>query len=257
MKWRYVSFFILMILVILLLGSFFAVKYHGAVKEYEKEVLEYQDLLRTLQSETTILQQENVQLNDRMAVLQEENEAARIELENLKQDWQGLNTDLKKLYLIPPESDFLENIQKKKYMTASNVPIRKVPSDNSAFNGINTLSYDMVDIVYAASTVVSPVDEEVQAGIWILVQFHSSEPEDTLGWVKWCELIEYTDENKHLLHSPVKVSKEAIDLDTGEPVSPLFYSLGKVRLEEEHAIISIEGGLNCRIEKKYVIYPEP
>ena len=254
MKWRYVSF---SVLIILFFGSYFAVKYHAAIKGYEKEILEYQDLLQNFQSEMTILQSEKGRLDDQIVVLQEEKEAVRRELESLTQDWEGLNTDLRMLYLMPPESGFLKNIQDKKYMTGPNVPIRKAPSDNSAFNGINTLSYDMVDIIYAANTIVSSAEEEVEEGIWILVQFHSSEPEDTLGWVRWKELIEYTDENKHLLHSPVKVSKEAIDLDTGKPVDPLFYSLGKVRLEEDYATIHIEGGLSCRIEKKYVIYPEP
>ena len=213
-------------------------QYYQKVKSYEQNISQQQNVISEQINELSELKDEIVALEEQGDLLQS--------LEELHIGWMN--------------AEFLQELSQKKYMTNENVCVRKAPSDHSAFQSYNVLSYDLVDVIYAVNTthMLSPTREEVENGIWVLVHFLSSEPEDTVGWVKWNELIEYTNDTMHMLRSPVKVSEDAIDLETGKPISSIFYDGSIRRYEGDYAVISSEvGGRSCKVDKKYLIYPDP
>lgn len=226
---------------------FILISFAGCSSEADSDLKANEEIVQSYESQLEANEEIIDSLQQQVADLQSENQVVSQELNDLK-------AELEALRLSPLGLDFMEDMNSRKYMTASDVVIRKAPMDSEEVKTGTNLSYIMVNTVYA---IYAMGDEPLEDRTWILVQYASSEPEDTVGWVKWKELIEYTEENMHLLASPIYVSEEAIDLYTGETVDPLFCSGGWVEFEDDYAIVSVVGGKFCKVDKKYLIYPTP
>lgn len=197
-----------------------------------------------LRTKTEKLQAENQKLQTEIRKLQTENQ----ELTEMLQDLQGA---LKQIAMQPEGSDGQE-ILTKQYMASECTEVFKVPAELEELKNRN-LSYIMV---YPCAIVT---DGKPYPGFerWVLVTWRDyAESLDTIGWVKLEDLVEYTEETRKLLKSPLYVAEEAIDLDTGEKVDGLFTQGAWVNLYDDYAEICVEGGMSCRVDKKYIRYPE-
>lgn len=213
--------------------------YENQMKEYELSVQDAQAQLEKLQSEN----QE----------LQEENGSILAELESQTLEWQELKNEIGHSYMGASEDQFLKEVYAGKYMTAENVPVRRMPSDNEMFYSPNELSYYMVTPVAA---VVNYVDDEVTH--WVFVKFLTiGEAVDNQGWVKFSELIEYTEDTKSLLKGPFVLSEDAVDIRTGNPVD-MYLRGSEVNAEFKEGYVNVmtDGGISANVDEKYLIYPE-
>lgn len=138
-------------------------------------------------------------------------------------------------------------------MTAENVPVRRMPSDNEIFYSPNELSYYMVTPV---AVVVNYVDDEVTR--WVFVNFHTvGDMADNHGWVKFSELIEYTEDTKSLLKGPFVLAENAVDVHTGETVSVYLHgSIVNAVFNEGYVHVVTDGGIKANVDEKYLIYPK-
>lgn len=194
--------------------------------------------------------------------------AIREELSRLLEEKVVLNNDLMLLaqkienfHMEPPETRFYEAISENKYMIADSVTLRKMPCDSEEFYTENTLSYYMVTpIAVVFETVVDLQDNSWTAEDrhWVLVSYHAfGDWIDSYGWVKFSELIEYNEETINLLQGPFMLSEDAIDIETGELAHELLRgSWVSVDFEEDYVRVGTDGGIFCKVDKKYLIYPE-
>ena len=95
-------------------------------------------------------------------------------------------------------------------------------------------------------------------GHWVLVSYHAfGDWIDSYGWVKFSELIEYNEETINLLQGPFMLSEDAIDIETGELAHELLRgSWVNVDFKEDFVRVGTDGGIYCKVDKKYLIYPE-
>ena len=77
---------------------------------------------------------------------------------------------------------------------------------------------------------------------------------DTIGRVRWDQLVLYTDENKHLLTYPVQLAEGCTDLDTGETVR---WDAVRISRMDDDAAVTWEGGSSHRVSKDTLIFPDP
>ena len=211
--------------------------YENRLKEYELSVQEAQAQLEKLQSEE----------------LQEENVSILAELEKQTLEWQELKNEIGHSYMGASDDQFLKEVYGGQYMTAENVPVRRMPSDNEIFYSPNELSYYMVTPV---AVVVNYVDDEVT--YWVLVNFITiGDMADNHGWVKFSELIEYTEDTKSLLKGPFVLSEDAVDIHTGNPVD-IYLRGSEVNAEFKEGYVSVvtDGGISADVDEKFLIYPE-
>lgn len=216
------------------------------IADYENQMKEYEFSMQNAQVQLEKLQSENQKL-------QEENSSILAELESQTLEWQELKNDIGHTYMGASDDQFLKEVYAGKYMTAENVPVRRMPSDNEIFYSPNMLSYYMVTPV---AVVVNYVDDEVT--YWVFVNFLTiGDMADNHGWVKFSELIEYTEDTKFLLKGPFRLSEDAVDIHTGNAVD-IYLRGSEVNAEFEAGYVHVvtDGGISADVDKKYLIYPE-
>ena len=174
-----------------------------------------------------------------------------------------MNQVLKEIHMQPDGAGEYDKYLEKKWMAGENVKVRKVPYNTELENMTsNWLSYTRVDI---ECIVLGEYNEEEDQdkvfkqynNPWALISFYSPDTAlDTVGWVQLNELIEYTEETKHLLHGSVSLAEGAIDVNTGKPVE--FKNLLSItRYEGDYVLLFSAGGIVYKVHKDYVMYPEP
>lgn len=140
-------------------------------------------------------------------------------------------------------SGFELDLENRFIMTGENVEVRGIPDSHAGVNRV--LSYQMVD-VYAAAY--------VQEGEWVLIGFNAIDAEhDNIGWVRVDDLMEYNEENYHLLRYPVTIKEGCVDFKNGTLIKwngPFW-----VTYMDGYAEISEEGGLFHNVEPDQIIYP--
>ena len=222
-------------------------KKKAVLADYENQIKEYELSVHEAQAQVEKLQSENQEL-------QEENDSILAELENKTSEMQELKQEIKSTYMGAGSSDqFVKQVYGGKYMTAENVQIRRMPSDNEMFYAIQELSYYMVKPVAVVSNYV---DDEVTD--WIFVNFLTiGDMADNHGWVKFSELIEYTEDTKSLLKGPFLLSEDAVDIHTGNAVD-IYLRGSEVNAEFKEGYVSVvtDGGITADVDEKYLIYPK-
>ena len=203
---------------------------------------------------------ENSIVNDYEQQLEEYKSVEQI-LHNQLAEMQVLTQKIDNFHMEPPETRFCEAISENKYMTAESVTLRKMPCDSEEFYTENTLSYYMVTpIAVVFETVVDLQDNSWTAEDrhWVLVSCHASgDWIDSYGWVKFSELVEYNEETTNLLQGPFMLSEDAIDIETGKLAHELLRgSWVSVEFKEDFVRVGTDGGISCKVDKKYLIYPE-
>lgn len=182
-------------------------------------------------------------------------------LHNQLAEMQVLTQKIENFHMEPPETRLCEAISENKYMTAESVTLRKMPCDSEEFYTENTLSYYMVTpIAVVFETVVDLQDNSwnPEDRHWVLVSYHAfGDWIDSYGWVKFSELVEYNEETTNLLQGPFMLSEDAIDIETGELAHELLRgSWVSVEFKEDFVRVGTDGGISCKVDKKYLIYPE-
>ncbi|MBE5893274.1 MAG: hypothetical protein E7286_07810 [Lachnospiraceae bacterium] len=218
----------------------------ASIVDYENQLKEYELSAQDAQAQLEKLQSENQEL-------QEENSSILAELESQTLEWQELKNEIGHCYMGGCEEQFIKEAYGGQYMTAENVPVRRMPSDNEMFYSPNELSYYMVTPIAA---VVNYVDDEVTH--WVFVKFLTiGDAADNQGWVKFSELIEYTEDTKSLLKGPFVLSEDAVDIRTGNPVD-MYLRGSEVNAEfkEGYVYVITDGGISANVDEKYLIYPE-
>lgn len=207
--------------------------------------------LAELQAENGELRAETEELQAENQKLQAETEGLQAENQELAETLQNLQSALKQIAMQPEGSDGRE-ILTKQYMAGECAEIYKVPTELEELKNRN-LSYVMV---YPCA-IVTDGKPYPSCERWVLVTWRDyAESLDTVGWVKLEDLVEYTEETRNLLKSPLYVAEEAINLETGEAVDSLFTQGAWVNMYEDYAEVYVEGGISCRVNKKYIRYPE-
>ena len=221
-------------------------KQTASIGDYENQMNEYELSVQEAQAQLEKLQSENQKL-------QEENSSILAELESQTLEWQELKNEIGQSYMGASDDQFLKEVLAGKYMTAENVPVRRMPSDNEIFYSPNELSYYMVTPV---AVVVNSVDDEVT--YWVFVNFLTiGDMADNHGWVKFSELIEYTEDTKALLKGPFVLAEDAVDIHTGNPVD-IYLRGSEVNAEFKEGYVHVvtDGGISADVDEKYLIYPE-
>lgn len=158
--------------------------------------------------------------------------------------------DLPRVHMSTLFLDDLELDIDGKVMALEDVEVHGYPSEDAPVN--RTVSYQLVDVYVIVYSSVYPEDE---LGRWALVSFICFDSlADNVGWVKLTELEQYTADNMELLRYPVTVTEGCKDIDTGEDV---VWDAFSVDYEDDCAVVSREGGKVYRVDKEYIIYPEP
>ncbi|MEG6613471.1 hypothetical protein V6C42_11510 [Pseudoclostridium thermosuccinogenes] len=140
-----------------------------------------------------------------------------------------------------------------KMMTLDNVDVKGIPNKDAKTN--RRISYQLVDVLVTVHAEPYNIGEATESDLWALIHFHQFDStSDTIGWVPWSSLVTYTNENKELLTYPVTLAEDCVDLDTGETVS---WDEVAVRYTDDYAIVSWYGGKTHKVDKKYIIYPDP
>ena len=141
------------------------------------------------------------------------------------------------------DSRFDLDLENRFIMTGENIEVRGTPDYSSSVNRV--LSYQMVD-VYAAAY--------VEDGKWVLIGFNARDTEhDNIGWVRVDDLMEYNEENYHLLRYPVTIREGCVDLQDGKKIEwngPFW-----VTYLDGYAEISQEGGWFRYVGSDQIIYP--
>lgn len=181
----------------------------------------------------------------------------------LEEELDRINIILSQIHMQPDGAREYEEYFEKKWMTGENVKVRKVPYNTELENMTsNWLSYKRVDI---ECIVLGEYNEEEDRDKvfkqyndpWALISFYSSDTAlDTVGWVQLNELVEYTEDTKQFLNGPVSLAEGAVDANTGKPVE---FKSGLFVTDEEgdYVLLFAAGGIEYKVHKDYVIYPEP
>ena len=121
--------------------------------------------------------------------------------------------------------------------------VRNVPDDKAPVK--NTLTYQWV-IVNAA---VSANDET-----WALVTFVEIDTiSDNIGWVKLSALMEYGEDNYHLLRYPVGLKEGTIDLQTGQKFHMDDFKIWNI--SNDRVSVTSAGGRGYEVDLQDVVYP--
>lgn len=225
------------------------------INSYENQVKEYEANEKIMQEQLEKIQYENEKLKMQISQIKEEKLGVEEELEKLTET-------IKNVHMTPPETEFYESIKEKKYMLGENVNLRKIPSDSSEFYSSGTLSYVLVTTHAVVFEMVMDLYDKTwksEDRHWVLVSYHSfsGDLSDSFGWVKFSELIEYTEETKELLKGGFTLAENAIDLETGSLAHPLLRGQRvAVKFMDNCAQVFTNGGISCYVDKKYIIYPE-
>lgn len=135
-----------------------------------------------------------------------------------------------------------------KVMAMKDVGVRAYPSEDAPEN--RTLLYQLVKVHAVVHSEEYSSDDR-----WALVSFSCFDSEhDNIGWVKLTEIEQYSIDNMELLRYPVSLAEGCVDLDTGEAIS---WDDVSVYYEDDCAVVEWEGGNRHRVDKEYIVYPEP
>lgn len=193
-------------------------QYHQKVKAYEQNMLHQQN------------------------VISEQNN----ELSELKDEIAALNVDsIFELHMVDAfDSNFELDIDNKHIMTAENVAVRAIPDDRAVAN--RTLTYQMVTV---RAAVYGPGGEK-----WALVSFVELDAiSDNIGWVKVSELMEYGEDNYHLLTYPVELKEGTTDLQTGKKAHMDHFKI--TQIGDDCVSVVSEGGQGYEVAPQAVVYP--
>ncbi len=222
--------------------------------------------LEKAEAELQTLQVQYKEAQERLSVLQSDLENANSEITSLQQTNMELESRLDELYtklgeihLSPLGSDMPDELFEKKWMFGKDVNVWKTPAGvedlPDQLIGRKNMNYYMVQPIWAVSDATGPVGGK----IWVLVEFMEMDTGlDTVGWVSIDDLVEYTEDTKHLLRYPVSLTDNAINVETGKP--PEKYFMNNVYItsyDGDYVNINTEGGRGIKVHKDHVIYPEP
>lgn len=141
-------------------------------------------------------------LEAQLEQLIEEQMQLMTEIEEVDALYATLKEKVGEVHMSLPSEEALQILHSdKKYMTTENVRLYKIPSEIEEFYTGNSLSYYMVKPlgVVAVEATDSTIHENAEDKTWVFVYFKQiGEMVDSVGWIKYTQLMEYNAETKEL-----------------------------------------------------------
>ena len=149
---------------------------------------------------------------------------------------------------LPEIHMFPEDVPARRMMSLEAVAVKGIPSEHAKTN--RKLTYQLTEVLALVHS-----EPYADGDLWALVRFDGFDSfSDTIGWVRWDQLVLYTDENKHLLTYPVQLAEGCTDLDTGEAVR---WDAVRISRMGDDATVTWEDGNSHRVSKDALIFPDP
>lgn len=240
------------------------------VRYYDtKEIQSYEEQLE-------VVNYLNESYQKKLVPLMENKELFEVQLEQLIEEQTQLITEIEEtdelyatlkekvgaVHMSLPSEEALQLLHSdKKYMTTEKVRLYKIPSEIEEFHTGNSLSYYMVKPlgVVSVATTDSAMHENAEDETWVFVSFKQfGEMVNSVGWIKYTQLMEYNAETKELYRGPFILSEDAIDLYTGELAHRgLRGDWVSASFIGDRAQVGTDGGwIFAWVDRKYVLYPE-
>ncbi len=219
-------------------------------KTLQGEYKELQNRAKELQEEKTALEVLTEHIAEEKSLL-----AEQVDLQ--KNAWQEQINVLQNFHMEPPETEHLDRIYTGTYMAGEDTKLYKIPSENELFYTGIQLSYERVTPIYTVIESITDRSQWDEDRHWVLVSIYPfGEMVDSVGWIKYSDLIEYTSETKKLYRGPFRLADNAVDIETGKPVDALFLNTWvSVTFTEDYARVGAAGGVSCKVSPEFVIYP--